>query len=189
MKIISKYKDYYDYLMGVYGMDEKIVYERKDEKSGMYKPIFITDKLEMFAFAICGYIYIVHIYNGKFYFGRDVRLLMKVKYAGTDYESWSFKGEHFREQCVVEMHMTKTNVNDKLNCPIVLIKIYRAEREAISKSVRLSDFGFPQIISAHDMYITIGNWLSREKSVTDKRTDLQKIVGHGFDKKKSFRNM
>ena len=25
MKIISKYKDYYDYLQGIYGVDEKLI--------------------------------------------------------------------------------------------------------------------------------------------------------------------
>lgn len=29
MKIIDNKKDYYDYLMGVYGIDEKIVYDRR----------------------------------------------------------------------------------------------------------------------------------------------------------------
>jgi hypothetical protein len=30
MKIISKYKDYYDYLQGVLGQDELVVYDRRD---------------------------------------------------------------------------------------------------------------------------------------------------------------
>ena len=29
MKIISKYKDYYDYLTGIYGVDDKIVLDRR----------------------------------------------------------------------------------------------------------------------------------------------------------------
>lgn len=29
MKIISQYKDYYDYLIGFYGIDEKIVLDRR----------------------------------------------------------------------------------------------------------------------------------------------------------------
>lgn len=33
MKIISKHKDYYDFLMGIYGVDEKIPLERKGEVS------------------------------------------------------------------------------------------------------------------------------------------------------------
>src|SRR5690606_9622511 len=33
MKIISSFKDYYDYLQGIYGVDEKVVYERHTDKS------------------------------------------------------------------------------------------------------------------------------------------------------------
>lgn len=29
MKIISNYKDYYDYLVGIYGVDQKVVYDRR----------------------------------------------------------------------------------------------------------------------------------------------------------------
>jgi hypothetical protein len=61
--------------------------------------------------------------------------------------------------------------------------------EVIAKNVRLSDFGLGQIVSPHDIYIAISNFISREKPVIDNRTDVQKIVGKGFDKKTSFRNV
>lgn len=34
-------------------------------------------------------------------------------------------------------------------------------------------------------------WLSRQKDIDieDKQTDTEKILSHGFDKKRSFRNM
>lgn len=30
MKVLSKYKDYYDYLVGIYGMDEKLILDRRE---------------------------------------------------------------------------------------------------------------------------------------------------------------
>jgi len=82
MKIISQYKDYYDYLMGIYGQDEKIVYERiiatknsgykndgKWVKEG-HKPdhSVLTNNYYFYRLAICGLIYCVYYYNKKFYF-------------------------------------------------------------------------------------------------------------------------
>lgn len=37
MKIISNFKDYYDYLSGIYGVDDRIVYVRNTIPSGEYK--------------------------------------------------------------------------------------------------------------------------------------------------------
>ena len=68
-------------------------------------------------------------------------------------------------------------------------RVYRSTFEIMALNVKLSDFGIGQIISPHDIYIAISNFLSREKPVIDKRTDIQKIVGKGFDKKTSFRNV
>ncbi len=38
MKIISKYKDYYDYLQGIYGVDEKLILDRTTESPRMFDP-------------------------------------------------------------------------------------------------------------------------------------------------------
>lgn len=38
MKIISKYKDYYDYLQGIYGVDEKLILDRTVESPRSFDP-------------------------------------------------------------------------------------------------------------------------------------------------------
>ena len=38
MKIISKFKDYYDYLQGVYGVDDKLIIDRTKYTPLSYKP-------------------------------------------------------------------------------------------------------------------------------------------------------
>lgn len=91
MRIVSKYKDYYDYLQGKYGIDPLRVYVRhssipkKDdagnriwEKAGMYVPPFLDDKYfygnefkksdyHCEIIAIAGTIYVVYYYHGKFW--------------------------------------------------------------------------------------------------------------------------
>jgi hypothetical protein len=67
MKIISKYKDYYDYLVGIYGVDEKLILDRTD--------FVLTSKLtnkSKVTFYICGYIIDGYYIDGKFYYGSDL---------------------------------------------------------------------------------------------------------------------
>lgn len=85
MKIISNFKDYYDYVIGVYGIDPKAVYERICEtetevngkkewvKSGLYKPMHLTTDIRVASYMIgfCGTIYCIYWMDGKFYFGRE----------------------------------------------------------------------------------------------------------------------
>jgi hypothetical protein len=216
MKILSPYKDYYDYLQGVYGIDEKIVYERtcyasinskgEWQKTGLYKPMYLSVQgyeYEVALLAICGTLYRVYIINGKFYFGLNkgdfkegkyahiTRLLPKDKYNQFtsdlhDNSSYYRDGDITKDK----YHLTKTDLNEKNDCPVLLVKQYYGSKIGVeAKNIKLSDFGIGQIISPHDIYITISNFLSREKPIVDKRTDIQKIVGKGFDKKISFRNV
>lgn len=216
MLIQSNYKDFYDYLQGVYGIDKKIVYERvcyasinnkgEWQKTGLYKPMYVVSeecKYEVAVLAICGTLYRVYIINKKFYFGLNeldfkegkyshiIKMLPKDKFTeftGDLYYNSAYwnDGDKSKDR----HHLTSTDLNEKHNCPVLLIRKNRhSSDEVIAKNVRLSDFGLGQIVSPHDIYIAISNFISREKPVLDNRTDLQKIVGKGFDKKTSFRNV
>ena len=44
MKIISKFKDFYDYKVAKYGVDEKLVYIRKTYFSSLFLNIFMTSQ-------------------------------------------------------------------------------------------------------------------------------------------------
>lgn len=209
MKIISPFKDYYDYLMGIYGVDEKVVYERVCQsnsrsnwtKTGLYKVDSHLDcygKYEptIYYLAICGRIYISIEHQGKFYFGIEgykqlkgykcvSEALDEESYLG--YEKGDYWYNKFDNNGIIDQ--APTDINEKDNCPVILLNRYkRREFSSQFKNVRLSDFGINQIISPHDMYIMISNFLSREKPIEDKRTNVEKIVGHGFDKKTSFRH-
>jgi len=214
MKIISNFKDYYDYLQGVYGIDEKVVYERlckawlgdwniaksKYENLGwkkqpLYRPNHLefpyeTDfepsvgvsvakpKLEKHKLAICGTIYVVWVYCGKYYIGEAGKKILED--AGIKIEERQYLSGQ-RET----IDGRKTDENEKENCPVILLSDLE---QASILNIRLTDFGINQVISPHDMYMMISNFITREKPVVDTRTNVQKIEGKGFDKKTSFRH-
>lgn len=201
MKLISNFRDYYDYLQGIYGIDPKVVYERicmtssgaKFVKSGMYKPMYMdapvggeTDNSVEFApIAICGTIYCVYIHKKKFYFGDNYDALDKLR-SKMQKDNRSIYADNLSYS---RYHLKATDINEKENCPVCLLgRDWNTGFYANVKNVRLSDFGIGQIISPNDMYIMISNFLSREKKIVDKRTDVEKLVSKGFDKKTSFRN-
>lgn len=211
MKVISNFKDYYDYLQGVYGVDEKIVYERacqrqKDktwEKISLFRPdwVFFPEmykhKVFFMSLAVGGTVYCFHYYNEEFYWGVDgaKELWFKVSseamktwedghlYAPGRKKYWSWDGDY-----ITKMHLANTQLNHKLDCPVILVCNPKARQQGYIKNVRLSDFGLPAVLPAEEAYLKISNFLTREKPVVDNRTNVQKIVGHGFDKKSSFRH-
>ncbi len=223
MKIISNFKDYFDYLQGVYGVDEKVIYERTPYskvdskgnwiKTPVFKPSYKDNeniskrntKREAHIIAICGVMYHVFILNrGKsFYFGLNSKEYKEGKYKHItskldketfkwfEEEIYSVSGSHgFGYHGIGKenkFHLKETDLNEKENCPVLLLSSNRSKLSVVAKNIKLSDFGISQIISPHDVYVMISNFLSREVPVVDKRTDIQKIVGKGFDKKTSFR--
>lgn len=209
MRIIGNFKDYYDYLIGQYGIDEKVVYERicstesddgkRWNKTGIYKPQHVAIKDTVYNFeiiAVCGVIYCCYYYRGKFYFGSEASDYIPKKIKRGLYEndidtfsdllkSVSQKDDFFNR--VTNVHLRKTKLNEKENCPVLILD-YNCEYAKV-KNPKLSDYDFGKVLSAEECYVQINNFLSREKPVIDNRTDVQKIVGKGFDKKTSFRNV
>lgn len=207
MKIISNFKDYYDYLQGIYGVDEKIVYERIHQysningewiKNPIHKPSPYSN-YEKYYVAICDVIYAVYIIDGNFYFGLNYYSYKEGEY---DYFTKnmnlsnlkSFTDDLNRNTSHGTKknfyHLKITNLNSINNCPVLLVnKDWGSGFYASNKNIKLSDFGVNQIISPNDMYLKISQFLSKEKEIKDSRTNKEKIVGNGFDLKTSFRNI
>lgn len=172
MKIISKYKDYYDFCAGKFGIDERIIYDRTEfAKPSEYKRTYLI--------GFCGTVFRVILNDGDFIFGDEFEKdywYSELKRRDT---RWFLRGGH----------LTKTDINDKENCPVVLLNEQQSGLAHDANNPILKDLGFHKIMSPEDCWINISNWLSREKTITDNRTDKEKIVGHGFDLKTSFRKM
>ncbi len=196
MKIISNFKDYYDFLVGKYGIDEKCIYERicstedqtgKWYKTGIYKPSH-NEPGTMYNFdvvAVCGTLYSCFYYNGKHYFGADAEnyIPAKIKSPSPYDTTINTVSDIYRGK---QYHLQKTDLNEKEGCPVILLS--KNLKAAAVKNIKLSDFDFAKILPAEQCFLQITSFLLKEKPVVDNRSDIQKIVGKGFDKVTSFRN-
>lgn len=196
MKLISNFKDYYDYLIGSkYGIDPLVVYERicstegKDSqwhKSGINRPLFLDfpDRYESWIIQFCGVTYYGHHYNKQFYYGESAK--EHIPYHVDNTTRGVCKDEHpngaeLYNQFGFKLYGKRTDYNERENCPVVLIQ------GGGIKNVKLSDYGFGRIVPPEEAFLKITDFLSREKEIINNQTDKEKIVSHGFDTKTSFR--
>ena len=204
MKLVSNFKDYYDYLIGTYGIDPKAVYHRvceteiqkngvlSYEKQGLYKPPHLIPgtRAATYTIAFCGTIYCVFWLEGKFYFGKESCSVSDQINKLDCNRDWNQRAEWY-------YHLYDTTLNDLTGCPVLLLRRrefkdpidFRQQFWYKAKNPKLSDFGFPSIIPADECFMRITNFLLREKEIKDNRTDKEKIASKGFDVKTSFRNM
>lgn len=207
MKIISKYKDYYDYLTGIYGIDEKLVLDRTKFATTETRPLGEDNKI---SFVICGYLIECLYKDGEYLYGKDIE---KYNISETETRKWWYhRDKDLDTNYIVEMkshiyggsrnNHTKflkepkkldIDINEILNCP-VLIQTTFSEDVLTYKDLKffpfpiLKDYNFVKMYSPEKIWLELYNFLSRTKEVPDTQTDKQKIVSKGFDLKHSFRN-
>lgn len=194
MKIISKYKDYYDYLQGLYGIDKKLILDRRDHDLIPYTPS--DGKL---TFYIAGYI--IEGYwsekEKKCYYGDDLKQFVdKIDYIPS--QPWkrdcsksiwlhnkNLNRIHNGDWYYIEPIKDKDKFNIKYNCPILL-----KFNSYMLKYIKLSDFNMASFISSNKMYEMLSEWLSKQITLKEEVPELNndnKIKSKGFDIKKSFR--
>lgn len=176
MKIISKYKDYYDYLIGINGIDELVVYERNTEVEGYngkfrkegFNPFdCLTEPINCF---------------GKIDTTRRTNITLVV--CGNTFTFYRKGNQFVYEEPSSEKKLFYNYPHEKGECPIVLVSgLYKV------KNPRLSDFNFGKIIAPQDIWTMLSNWLLYTPEIVDSRDDNQKILSAGFDLKTSFRKM
>lgn len=187
MKILSKYKDYYDYLTGIYGEDPKIILDRREASS---ITSFNGDTIDLY---ICDYLLQGLYWNNRYYWGHQL-----LEFAEEDSKQEFLKGK--RDTIYIDKkyrgdrgYSTKISINPvyshdlinrKNNCAI-LVKQFM---DKIDKYPRLELLNIGSIISPHNMYMMLSEWLAPKENFTDTRTDREKIQSAGFDLKHSFRN-
>jgi hypothetical protein len=194
MRIISKYKDFYDYLQGIYGIDPKIVYDRRWENESMFTldDVYCNgDEPQSVLFSICDIYYVVYVYKNVVYVGDEIKSILEEII--DDNNIYYYLNDKYISLSELVYHLKSNNINTTINCPSVIIngtgKYKDVSRNIKSHTFRMSDFGINRIVSPHDMYVMISNFLSKENDVIDNRTNVEKIESNGFDKKVSFRNM
>ena len=105
---------------------------------------------------------------------------------------WVFlQDERLFEKFYDVFNNVETQVNTESNVPVLMSASAHttARHEDLFVPI-LSDIHFHKILSAHDVWAEVYNFISSTKdiSVENTQTDVDKIQSHGFDKKKSFRH-
>lgn len=187
MLILSKYKDYYDYLAGIYGVDTKLILDRREGKIVRY---LLPDKFSVQKLVIFDLVYeFVIDSRANWYYGDKLSLIGKFK------KHWitGKKGYviNLSKKYDVFVSPTPYKAHHKLkekapDCPILYVS-----DEEIIKWPRLWDFPTPAVIPPDEIYQKISTWLASkiEPPIQDNMTDKEKIKSHGFDIIKSFRNI
>ena len=211
MKIISGgKKDYYDYLVSLYGIDEDIVYDRResvvmrpyqkgwvyfvkekrwDDKPQEPKRMWHTDA------------------SGKEVFGLVTVGALHHFVLEVGQEHYLFKVERFvreNDEVIIRPQLLRKIEHEKMSKHVISIipcdvglGYWGAHSQSISYRLKeeipeviLSSTFIPSFISPEEIYDNVYNYLIsiREKPIIDKRDDVLKLESFGFDKKTSFRN-
>jgi hypothetical protein len=199
MKIISKYKDYYDYLVGKWGEDPLIVLDRRDYRNP--SPYYFSD-FEKITLYICDRKVEGLYKSGKFYYGKNVepfdikhkkgiKLTKWYRYIYDDKERYTINGGG-NIAFTINKFPEKSNLNTKLGIPILMI-----DKHALRKSESdisnfytypiLKDLGLQTLFSPEEMWLMLSEFLAPKDNTIDKRTNSEKILSKGFDLKTSFR--
>jgi len=191
MYILSKYKDYYDYLSGVYGIDEKIVLDRRINTPIPY--LYTGFRLYIAGYIVEGY---YDKESKKCYYGEDLKQFTKSimyypsKHWNRNYSKsiWIHNKIGFGEWLYLEPIKDKHKINIKEKCPIIYVHHKDYYYYPQLSKLDLASFIKPEII-----YKWIEEWISNrisdKENITDDRSDIDKLQDKGFDKKKSFRKM
>jgi len=193
MRIISKYKDYYDYYQGIFGMDNSKVYDRRKMITFDTMEVFNTIDATILDFYICGTQYRMLLFKGILYHTPDEleeldKILDDEGNRGLYLKSWGLKSNENKYQAEYDgTNNIPVDVNTKLREPI-LLKFGR--HDDFFQIPLLSDFNFHKIMDAKDVYIkveTFLGWMVDNPPLPNTQTNDGKIQTAGFDKKHSFR--
>jgi hypothetical protein len=207
MKIISKFKDYYDYLQGIYGVDTNLVLDR----TLFTKIPNSIDDYTLVRFHICNNIVEGIWYGGKVLYGKDIEQISynycdnpKLNQCYSDEDKYYIynpnqKKKYGRYSITKVLKEPKKvgedkSQNIKTGCAILLIHIrYPDNDECNSMNPILSEYNLVNVYTPLQIWIMLSEWLGKQKDSSskyiDKSSDIEKLVNKGFDKKTSFRNM
>jgi hypothetical protein len=218
MKIVSPFKDYYDYLVGVYGIDETIVYVRNTLAKG-----YVTTEKKVFdfhPFAIPpGYKTKYVVVNGRKYLFvcPSNSYLVKPKWELYDFDKHHghefISQRYFRRKDLEEQQkdyiggtsQALIDLSKEVGAPVFSVtgfswverskKTNRKYEYLLDDEVpMLSEYGFPNIIPANQLYQELEHYLcnvlrdSPDTKPPVTISDKDMIESKGFDKKISFRH-
>lgn len=213
MKILTprNNKDYYDYLIGIYGIDDKVVYDRRQFTvlERLDSPLFNHNRLEKDApkkevrttewtGRHCKWV--------TKYLATELHCMLEVGLKWYFFQINRYLNET-NEVCI-DWELIKTKEISKSQrlgkTPMTFFSAYanyafwRAEKLDIRVKTHdsipnpiLTGTPITSIIPPQELYQELSNYISslNDLEVTDNRTDIQKAESAGFDRKTSFRKI
>ena len=216
MKILSSYKDYYDYLTGIWGEDPLLVLDRRDFKN-ISRERFDFSETAIRRVYIGNHCVQFLSKDREAYFGNSI-LEVLGKDAKKAEEIYTFQrpsiekryGMKWEDLVEHGIHQIKGSYS-RHSCTEVLLKPFVCKRPPFLppevvigmgdfetknaywdlKYPILKDIGVNKLVPPETVYQWITEYLSEQKNkqelTQDLRTDTQKLEGKGFDKRTSFR--
>jgi hypothetical protein len=208
MKIISKFKDYYDFVAG-YDTDPRKVYDRSMRIAGtFYKDVPKMKSLEWNGFYLgevwfCDTRY-PYLYdrNGDYHYDyyqipeatRDWLQEQRSNHREFDLaDHWHirFKRKRGSRKHPGWMNWLTTKeekINTRFRAPIIFTQLRDELYQEIVFNGRLSDVNFQQVMSPAEAFTTLYNWIPyHEPEMPSDPTDMGRFENKGFDTKTSFR--
>ena len=189
MILLRKRTDYYDYLIGVYGRDEKKVYDRKLDLTSdeiYFEDINRWRNTNIFDLYVCNRIYRVEQVK------KGTWELHKFHTVNTDYRG---ERRHYRESQVSGLkdfeYYIPRPLNLSVDSPIAIKGTYHNDNRLKGITPILASFGIPSVLSAEELYSEVDMYLGflmSEKEKSSKQDDKNKLLSKGFDDKISFRH-
>lgn len=182
MKIISKFKDYYDYLQGIYGVDERLILDRVQYSPMKYTPGDSVETLYIGDYVIQGL-----WREGKIYWAEDIIPFAREKSIEKgDYYSIP-DGKYQSKQVLKAPKRLDNSVTYREDCPILRLIGHDYEHNPI-----LSQYNVQRILSPEKTWQILSEWLgtriTRNEPEVPIGDDKTRILSHGFDLKQSFRH-
>ena len=213
MKILDRNKDYYDYLQGVYGTDNQVIFDRQKSvvlDVNCWDKIFdreytppkrysswLDDNNE-FLILECGFTqYLLHLellQNNTWNLSlkrifRDNKHYkdepLSIYFVRLPYTTW-----YWQYQSLSEYPFEKMNYANDLEENCTYLKRGYVQKYVDINLPILKNTGIPALIPAEDIWRDLYNYLlyKKEPQIVENRTDRQKLEGKGFDKTTSFRH-
>jgi len=194
MKIITKYKDYYDYLTGIYGVDPKLILDRREGYSNPMTYQHELDKEHKITLVICGRRIEGYRHQNKIYYGQDLLQFQNtpnVEYPIVNHSHITITKENFKRhysiRVALEPVMGFDIINKQYNCPILIEK----GLNNYDKFPKLEELNLASFIPAEQLYTWLSQWLAQQiddqQDIKSNLTNIEKLESKGFSKITSFR--
>lgn len=170
MKILSKFKDYYDYLQGMYGVDEKLVLDRTNFSPVKYLPSqHLVIELYIGEWLVEGYF---NPDTKKFYWGESIKEFSEemCKWAPnniTDKTHYyiKFKNNRYHDHNFIRkepVYLGDKSPTWKEKYPILQSSRVRYDNyDKYNLNPILKEYDISGFIEAHDVWVWLSDWLGR----------------------------